>query len=467
MSTVKEKAEQKIEIDENFLNESLEKRESGKTGNLKKAAFYTLGCKVNQYETEIIKKDFMDNGYVEVDFNETADVYVVNTCTVTNVADKKNRKMLRRAKNTNPESVVVATGCYAQTNLDDLKEMKEIDFIIGNSKKENVFDIVEKNVSHYQVDNIFDEKEYSSKKYTILREKARAFVKIQDGCNKFCSYCKIPYARGLSRSRPVKDVLEEITYLGEQGYREIVVTGINLSEYGLDLEPVTDFDSILERILEIGTIDRVRVSSAYPDTITDRFLHMLKNSPKLMPHLHVSVQALDDRILHLMRRNYDAKFVVDILKRVQREVPEISLTADVIVGFPQENEQNFENTLKNLEAVGFSDLHVFPYSDREKTAARLLDGKIDQAEKKKRVKAVEKLNNIKYREFREKMLGTVQKIYIEEISGDTALGYTENYIKTFIKLKKEDKNYLHLKVSDLVDVKIIDFDGILLEGDIL
>jgi len=198
-------------------NKNMESTLEDKKQKEKTVAFYTLGCKVNQYETEIIKKDFLDNDYREVDFEKKADVYVVNTCTVTNVADRKNRKMLRRAKNNNPDSVVVATGCYAQTNLDDLKEMKEIDFIIGNSKKENVFSIVDKNVSHYQVDNIFDEKEYSSKKYTVLREKARAFVKIQDGCTKFCSYCKIPYARGLSRSRAVESVLEEITYRGEQG----------------------------------------------------------------------------------------------------------------------------------------------------------------------------------------------------------------------------------------------------------
>lgn len=435
--------------------------------NNKKAAFYTLGCKVNQYETEIIKKDFIDNGYVEVEFDDKADIYVVNTCTVTAMADKKNRKMLRRAKNTNPNAVVVATGCYAQTNIEQLKEMNEIDFIIGNSKKENIYEIVTKNVSHYQVDNIFDEKEYSSKKYTVLREKARAFVKIQDGCNKFCSYCKIPFARGLSRSRSEENILEEITYLGKQGYKEVVITGINLSEYGLDLNPKTDFDTILEKILKVDGIERVRVSSAYPDTITDKFLHMMKTNPKLMPHLHVSIQAMDDKILHLMRRHYDAKFVVDTLEKVKREVPNISLTADVIVGFPQESEENFENTIKNLNIVEFSDLHVFPYSDREKTAAEKLDGKIDTKTKKERVKIVEALNKEKFRKFRENMLETTQKIYIEEIVEDIAFGYTENYIKTFIKLKTEDSNNLDLKVSDLVNVKIVDFDGELLEGKII
>ncbi len=431
----------------------------------KTVAFYTLGCKVNQYETEIIKKDFLDNDYREVDFDEKADVYVVNTCTVTNVADRKNRKILRRAKNTNPDSVVVATGCYAQTNLDELKEMKEIDYIIGNSKKENIFNIVDKNMSHYQVDNIFDEKEYSSKKYTVLREKARAFVKIQDGCTKFCSYCKIPYARGLSRSREVEDVLEEVKYLGEKGYREIVLTGINLSEYGLDLNPKTDFDSVLERILEIKSIERVRVSSVYPDTITEKFLHMLKNHPKLMPHLHVSVQAMDDKVLQLMKRKYKADFVVDILKKVQETVPEVSLTADIIVGFPQEDEENFNNTVENLKKIGFSDLHVFPYSDREKTSATLLQGKIDSVVKKKRIKILEKLNEEKYRKFRETMVSSLQKVYIEEIDGDRAFGYTENYIRVFIPLEKGGKvGKIDLHVGQIANVVITSFDGILLEG---
>ncbi len=431
-------------------------------------AFYTLGCKVNQYETEIIKKDFLDNDYKEVPFDEKADIYIVNTCTVTNVADRKNRKMLRRAKNTNPDSVVVATGCYAQTNLDDLKEMKEIDFIIGNSKKENVFSIVDKNMSHYQVSNIFDEKEYSSKKYTILREKARAFVKIQDGCTKFCSYCKIPYARGLSRSRNEESVLEEIRYLGEQGYKEIVLTGINLSEYGSDLEPATDFDSILEKILEIESVERVRVSSVYPDTITEKFLYMLRNNPKLMPHLHVSVQSLDDRILHLMKRRYKADFVVGILQKVQKEVPGISLTADVIVGFPQEEDENFNNTVRNLEAIGFSDLHVFPYSDRERTAAALLEGKIEAAVKKHRVKTVEELNRRKFEEFRKSMVSSKQKVYIEEISEDRAYGYTENYVKVAISLKESDiNNGLNVHVGLTVNVDITGFDGMLLEGNII
>ena len=424
----------------------------------KKVAFYTLGCKVNQYETEIIKKDFIENGYEEVKFEDNADIYVINTCTVTNIADKKNKKMLRRAKKTNPEAVVIATGCYAQTNLEDLKELEEVDYIIGNVKKENVYEIFSKSLSNYQVDNIFDEKEYTSTKYTVLRDKARAFVKIQDGCTKFCSYCKIPYARGLSRSRKPDEVLEEIRFLGESGYKEVVLTGINLSEYGLDLGLGITFDYILEEVLKIESIKRVRVSSVYPDTLSEKFIHLLKTNEKLMPHLHVSIQSLDDKVLSLMKRKYNAEFVVNLLTGIQKEVPEIAVTADLIVGFPQEEEENFLNTFENIKKISFSDFHLFPYSDREKTAAAQLSGKVDQKTKKDRVKYLEKLKEEKFLEFRKKSLNTIQKVYIEEIKLDKAYGYTENYLK--VELEAENH-----KVMDVIDVKIVSVYDDLLKGE--
>ena len=426
----------------------------------KKVAFYTLGCKVNQYETEIIRKDFLENGFSEVEFDEKADVYVINTCTVTNIADKKNKKMLRRAKKTNPDSVVIATGCYAQTNVEDLKEIKEVDYIIGNVKKEDVYKIFSKNLSNYQVDNIFEQKEYSSTKYTISRDKARAFVKIQDGCTKFCSYCKIPYARGMSRSRKPAEVLEEIKFLGEAGYKEIVITGINLSEYGSDLGENVDFDYILEEILNIGEIDRVRVSSVYPDTLSEKFILLLKENKKLMPHLHVSIQSLDDKILKLMKRNYSAEFVVKLLEKVQREVADLAVTADIIVGFPQEEEENFWNTFENMKKINFSDFHIFPYSDREKTAAALFTGKIEAKVKKERVKILEKLKESKIKEFRENFLGTVQKVYIEEIKSGKAYGYTENYLRVEV-------NSVSHEVADIVNVKIMSSAGDLLKGEII
>ena len=426
----------------------------------KKVAFYTLGCKVNQYETEIIKKDFLENGYKEVEFEDSADVYVINTCTVTSIADKKNKKMLRRAKKINPDSVVIATGCYAQTNVEDLKEIKEVDYIIGNVKKEEVYKIFSKKLSNYQVDNIFDQKEYSSQKYAVSRDKARAFVKIQDGCTKFCSYCKIPYARGMSRSRQPESVLEEIKFLGEAGYKEIVVTGINLSEYGSDFGENINFDYILEKILKIEEIDRVRVSSVYPDTLSEKFISLLKENKKLMPHLHVSIQSLDDKILKLMKRNYRAEFVVELLKKVQEEVPDSAITADIITGFPQEEEENFWNTFENMKKINFSDFHIFPYSDREKTAAAAFTGKIEPEVKKERVKILEKLKKSKIKEFREKFLDTVQKVYIEEIKAGKAYGYTENYLRVEV-------NSVSHKVADIVEVKIMSSAGDLLKGEVI
>ncbi len=428
----------------------------------KTVAFYTLGCKVNQYETEVIKKDFIENGYSEVEFEKISDVYVINTCTVTSVADKKNRKMIRRAKSINPNAVVVVTGCYAQTNNNELSKMLGIDYIIGNTKKENVYDIVSKEQEKIQVTNIFEDREYSHKKYSTLREKARAFVKIQDGCNKFCSYCKIPYARGKSRSRGIENIMEEIQELSKEGFKEIIVTGINMSEYGLDLFPQTNFDDVLEKILAIDGIERVRVSSVYPDTLTDKFIYLLKTNKKLMPHLHVSIQNLDDIILKSMKRSYNAHYVIEILSKIKNEIPDLSITADIIVGFPGETEEQFQNTVNNVEQIEFTDLHVFPYSDREKTAASLMLNKIDQSLKKERVRKIEKLMMNKSNEFRKKQIGKERYVYVEEVKDGYAIGHTENYLKTKIKLNNEI-----IKISDTLKVIIKNFKQDTLEGEII
>ncbi len=428
----------------------------------KTVAFYTLGCKVNQYETEVIKKDFIENGYSEVEFEKISDVYVINTCTVTSVADKKNRKMIRRAKSINPNAVVVVTGCYAQTNNNELSKMLGIDYIIGNTKKENVYDIVSKEQEKIQVTNIFEDREYSHKKYSTLREKARAFVKIQDGCNKFCSYCKIPYARGKSRSRGIENIMEEIQELSKEGFKEIIVTGINMSEYGLDLFPQTNFDDVLEKILAIDGIERVRVSSVYPDTLTDKFIYLLKTNKKLMPHLHVSIQNLDDIILKSMKRSYNAHYVIEILSKIKNEIPDLSITADIIVGFTGETEEQFQNTVNNVEQIEFTDLHVFPYSDREKTAASLMLNKIDQSLKKERVRKIEKLMMNKSNEFRKKQIGKERYVYVEEVKDGYAIGHTENYLKTKIKLNNEI-----IKISDTLKVIIKNFKQDTLEGEII
>lgn len=247
----------------------------------KRVAFYTLGCKVNQYETESIKNQLIQKGYKETTFEEEADIYIVNSCTVTSVADRKTRNMLRRAKKMNPESRVIVTGCYAQTNSKDLLEMEEIDYVIGNTYKKGIVNFIEdienRTLDRLKNDNIFDEDEYTEYEFATLREMSRAYVKIQDGCNNFCSYCKIPFARGKSRSRKKENVIKEIKKLVEEGFKEFILIGINLGAYGEDLEENIDFEGLLENILQLEGVERVRIGSVYPDKISDRFIELFKN----------------------------------------------------------------------------------------------------------------------------------------------------------------------------------------------
>lgn len=259
----------------------------------KRVAFYTLGCKVNQYETESIKNQLLQKGYSEKSFDEEADIYIINSCTVTSIADRKTRNMLRRAKKINPLGKVIVTGCYAQTNSTELLEMEEIDYVVGNKYKQGIVNFIE-DIENRKQDrlkngNIFDENEYAEYEFATLREMTRAYVKIQDGCNNFCSYCKIPFARGKSRSRKKENILKEVKQLVDEGFKEIILIGINLGAYGEDLENNGDFEDLLEEILQIPNLLRVRLGSVYPDKITDKFINLYKRYFNLMPHLHISL----------------------------------------------------------------------------------------------------------------------------------------------------------------------------------
>lgn len=287
----------------------------------KRVAFYTLGCKVNQYESESIKNQLLQKGYEEVGFETTADVYIVNSCTVTSIADRKTRNMLRRAKKQNPLGKVIVTGCYAETNRKDLLEMEEIDFVIGNKDKNAVANFVEE--IHNQErgereESIFQEKEYQEYEFATFREMTRAYVKIQDGCNEFCSYCKIPFARGRSRSRRPEKVLEEIDKLLVEGFREIILIGINLGDYGKDLKEEINFEDLVRNILKKDLLQRVRIGSVYPDRITESFMTLFDH-PKMMPHLHISLQSCDDTVLRNMRRNYGKDVILKALFSLRKK----------------------------------------------------------------------------------------------------------------------------------------------------
>ena len=442
----------------------------------KRIAFYTLGCKVNQYETESIKNSLLQLGHREVDFDEEADIYIVNTCTVTSIADRKSRNILRRAKKINKNSLVIVTGCYAQTNSEELEKIPEIDIILGNSEKKTIVDLVkemdfssldenknkkEKNGNFQEesflssklmsklikVENIFSFKKYDEELAGNINEMTRAYVKIQDGCNNFCSYCKIPFARGRSRSREKNNIINEIRELVQNNYREIVLIGINLNAYGEDLKEKTTFEDLLEEIFEINGIDRIRIGSVYPDKITDRFISMFDN-PKLMSHLHISLQSCDDTVLSMMKRNYNSRLIEERLLRLKDAVSNMEFTGDIIVGFPKESDKMFENTYNLIEKIGFSGLHIFPYSDRKNTEASKIPEKISNKIKKNRVKLMEELRDKMALNIRKKYIGKELSILVEEEKENCLYGHSEN----FLKVKATGNNQL---VNKIINIKII------------
>lgn len=427
----------------------------------KKVAFYTLGCKVNQYETESIKNQLIKKGYEEVNFEDKADIYIVNSCTVTSVADRKTRNMLRRAKKINPNGAVIVTGCYAQTNSKELLEMEDIDYVIGNTDKSGIVNFIEdienRTMEKLKNHNIFLDSEYTEYEFATLREMSRAYVKIQDGCNNFCSYCKIPFARGKSRSRHKDNILKEITKLSQERFKEIILIGINLGAYGEDLENGGNFEDLLRDILKIDGIERVRIGSVYPDKISDEFIEMFSN-PKLMPHLHISLQSCDDSVLKRMKRKYGSSLIEERLTKLRKAVPNMEYTADVIVGFPGETQEMFENSYKLIDKIGFSGLHIFQYSDRENTLASTFEDKIDPKVKKERADELEKLKEIMAERERKKYLDKELRVLVEEEKNGYFYGYSENYLR--VKLKGEATDLNHI-----VSVKINSLEKEMLIGD--
>ncbi|MGL4254240.1 MAG: tRNA (N(6)-L-threonylcarbamoyladenosine(37)-C(2))-methylthiotransferase MtaB [Fusobacteriaceae bacterium] len=422
----------------------------------KKVAFYTLGCKVNQYETESIKNQLMKLGYEDTDFENSADVYIINSCTVTSVADKKTRNMMRRAKKINPDAIIILTGCYAQTNSKELLEIDEIDYVVGNTDKQAIVKLIqdfqEKKIDKLVSNNIFETKIYEEYEFATLREMSRAYVKIQDGCNSFCSYCKIPFARGRSRSRLPEQILKEIEKLTHEGFKEIILIGINIGAYGEDFEEKTSFEELVEKVIKIEGVERIRFGSVYPDKISDRFIELFK-SPKVLPHVHISLQSGDDTILSLMKRKYGTGLMKERLEKLRNSVKNLEFTADVIVGFPGETDELFENTAKFIESIGFSDLHVFQYSDRENTAAEKMPGKIDGKIKKERAVQLEKLREKMYNERAAIQLGRECDVLIEEIKETYSLGHSDNYFK--IKIEGTD-----FQIGEVYKIKI----GVVNEG---
>lgn len=347
----------------------------------KKVAFCTLGCKVNQYETNAMIEQFMEKGYEIVEFEEKADVYIINTCTVTNMADRKSRQMLRRVKEMNEEALVIACGCYAQVAKEELEKIPEIDLIYGTNEKNKMAEYVEEYINSVEdkrkqkkevVTDVMYQKEFLDFGTTSYTEKTRAVIKVQDGCDRFCSYCIIPYARGHVRSRKIESVVKEVSKIAEEGIKEVVITGIHIASYGKDFKEKKELIDLLEEINKIEGIERIRLGSIEPTLITEEFLKRLTKLEKICDHFHLSLQSGCDQTLKRMNRRYTTEEFRKSTELLKKAYPNVALTTDIIVGFPGETEEEFEKTYQFLKEIDFYKMHIFKYSQRKGTKAAVM-----------------------------------------------------------------------------------------------
>ena len=425
---------------------------------IKKAAFYTLGCKVNQYETEAVIDIFMDNGYQIVDFSEKADLYIVNSCTVTNEAARKTRQIARRAKRSAPESIVAIVGCYTQAFPDEVSEIEEIDFVMGSNNKAEILDKAEEMLAGNSVESELKEysqlQDYEELELKRLSNTTRANVKIEDGCNQFCSYCIIPYARGPVRSRRENDVVEEVRRLSQQGVKEIILTGTHLGAYGSDQGNSKALTELMRSLTELEELKRVRLSSIEGTEIDREMIDLIAEEDMFCPHLHLPLQSGSDRILKAMNRPYTAAEFKETVAELRERIPDLAVTTDVIVGFPGETEATFAETMKVVEEIGFSKVHVFPYSAREGTPAAEMD-QINGNIIKDYSKKLRLLNESLMLSYQEEFIGQEKEVLIEEVRDhktDLLTGYTDNYLKVLLAGSDELKNQLvKVRLEESVD----------------
>lgn len=413
---------------------------------MKKAALHNLGCKVNAYETEAMQQLLEQAGYEIVPFEEKADVYIVNTCTVTNIADRKSRQMLHRAKKQNPEALVVAAGCYVQAAEAELKEDSAVDLLIGNNRKKDLISILKAYESGVQEDAVIDinhTKEYEALSVTQTAEHTRAYVKVQDGCNQFCSYCIIPYARGRVRSRPASEVCQEIASLARAGYQEVVLTGIHLSSYGLDLEGESLL-SLIQAVHQIDGVRRIRLGSLEPRIVTEEFAAALAGMEKFCPHFHLSLQSGCDATLSRMNRRYTAEEYERTCELLRRTFDQPALTTDVIVGFPGETEEEFEETLAFLKRIRLFETHVFKYSRRRGTRAAVMENQIPEQVKTERSRILMELDRENSEAYILEQRGRDVEILIEEkmvLNGtEYQVGHTKEYIRAAVIAEQDLTN---------------------------
>ncbi|MDR1782097.1 MAG: tRNA (N(6)-L-threonylcarbamoyladenosine(37)-C(2))-methylthiotransferase MtaB [Bacilli bacterium] len=423
---------------------------------MKTFAIQNLGCKVNNYESNVIARMFEADNYIQVDFKDIADVYIINTCTVTNTGDAKSRKMIRQAIKRNKDAIVVAFGCYAQVSPEEIAKIDGVDIILGTNQRHLLVEKVNnhhKNKQEIVIDNIMDVKEFEEFNQTSYTHNTRAYLKIQEGCNNFCTYCIIPYARGLMRSRHKDNIINEAKALVKQGYQELVLTGIHTGGYGLDLSNYS-FDDLISDILnEVKGLKRLRISSIEINQVSNTLLTIMQKDKRLVRHLHIPLQASTDEILKLMHRKYTTSEYLNRINEIKKMIPKIAITTDIIVGFPNESDELFEKGLTFIKECNFMDIHVFPYSKRKNTPAASMPNQIAENIKKERVNKVMRLAFQSNLSFIKEFVNQELEILIEEYHEDEQLysGHSDNYIKVYVKDAQINKLYL-VKITNVVPI---------------
>ena len=412
---------------------------------MKTVAFITLGCKVNQYESNAMAQKFIENGYELIeDENISADIYIINTCTVTNMSDRKSRQMLRRVKEKNKNAIVVAVGCYAQVAKDDLEKIPEIDLVLGNNEKADILkyvnDYILENKKELKMEDVLQTKEFVEFGDITFTEKTRAVIKVQDGCDRYCSYCIIPYARGRVRSRKPENIISEINKIAKKGIKEVVITGIHIASYGKDFKDNYRLIDLLEDLNEIDGIERIRLGSLEPLLITEEFMERLVKLEKVCHHFHLSLQSGCDETLKRMNRRYSTEEFRNIVNILRRFYQDVVLTTDIIVGFPGETEQEFEKTCEFLKEIKFYKMHVFKYSPRKGTKAASMPNQIDGNIKEERSKKLIEISSENERYYNNKYIGKEIEVLFEEKKNGTYHGHTKNYLLVYCEAGENLEN---------------------------
>ncbi|SHG90934.1 tRNA (N(6)-L-threonylcarbamoyladenosine(37)-C(2))-methylthiotransferase MtaB [Tepidibacter thalassicus] len=424
-----------------------------KYGRKKTISIFTLGCKVNQYETEAMMELFKKSSYEIVDCEEYADIYVINTCTVTNMSDRKSRQFIRRAKKKNPLSIIVVVGCYSQVAPEEILDIEEVNIVMGTNDRNKIVEIVknvDSNTKLSTVDDIMKVREFEEMQIKEVRGKTRAFLKIQEGCDRFCSYCIIPYARGPVRSRLLENIVNEVKKLSNNGFKEIVLTGIHVASYGKDLGNVNLLD-VLREIHKIEGIQRIRLSSVEPLLMTDSFIKEIASMDKICPHFHLSLQSGCDETLKRMNRKYTTKQYRDIVEKIRKNIKDASITTDVIVGFPGETDKEFEVTYNFLKEIQLSQMHIFKYSPRKGTPAASMKNQVDPKVKQIRSEKLINLSKENYIKFTSKFIGEIVPVLFEQkLENGYYEGLTPNYIRVLVKEEEDiEGKILNVKLNKI------------------